>query len=700
MHRGTNRWIIIFTLTFWISGKPFPDTLNFNHHLKRYSFFINNNFDSAFFHLQKALEESKNYFEPFLKLRRAQVLIQLSDLEQMKNNNISSKSLLIQSIRISLSLTKSTDEKVSAYANYLLALGYSMLGVLYGKEEDFLKALDYLMQAKIIQEVKGYERELSDTYTNIGNIYFYLGEPDKALEFYEKSLKIVKHLGLQHSIATTLSNIGSIYFEKKQYELSLGYFEEALQLNKQLNHIARISTNLINIGSIYSELKNYDKAAFFFKESIEYANKSGRVSNIGICKLNLAEIEFLKKNYGKSENLLKESIELFKAEENIFRLSDAYQKLSNIYELTGNYKEAVKYYKLFYRFKDSTVSEDIKYKAHLSEIKYNYEKGRLQDSIRHIAQQEKYKSEIKEQRNQLKIRRIQQMALIVVIFMIAVITFVIYNRFKIVRMQNIIIENQKREVTLKNKEIMDSIRYARRFQEILLPDEVGLRKLIPEAYLIYIPKDVVSGDFYYVHQEKNYIYLAVADCTGHGVPGAMVSLLCRQALHRVIQEQNIQQTNQILQNVLQLIVSQFRKDDEFIRDGMDICLVRIDIQNKGQIQYSGANRPLWVLKNNEISCLVPDKQHIGFTENPVTFHYTDIQLSENESILLFSDGICDQFGGPQNKKLGSKRLKEWLLANQKLNLAERKKALIDLLMAWKGNEEQTDDITLIEARII
>lgn len=272
--------------------------------------------------------------------------------------------------------------------------------------------------------------------------------------------------------------------------------------------------------------------------------------------------------------------------------------------------------------------------------------------------------------------------------------------------QNIIVEE-------KNHEITSSISYARRIQTAILPSDTSLKDHKPESFILYKPKDIVAGDFYWVEQVNDLVYVAAADCTGHGVPGAMVSVVCNAALNRCIREFNIKDPGLLLDKAREIVVETFQKSGEDVKDGMDISLCVFN-KKTGEFKFAGANNPIWIIhpKNDpEVSSVAVgkviekndfiltevkgDKQAVGLTFNPKPFVTKELQLTEGQKIYLISDGFPDQFGGPKGKKFMYKPFKNLLLDIHALSFAEQEQKLNDAFESWRGEIEQTDDVCII-----
>ena len=253
------------------------------------------------------------------------------------------------------------------------------------------------------------------------------------------------------------------------------------------------------------------------------------------------------------------------------------------------------------------------------------------------------------------------------------------------------------EVEEQKKEIIDSINYAKRLQQAILPSLKLIREHLPESFVLYRPKDIVAGDFYWMHATDDTLLIAVADCTGHGVPGALVSIVCSNALNRTVNEFGLTDTGKILDKVTELVLETFEKSGEEIKDGMDISLISIN-KKAGKAQWSGANNPLWIFKGTEITEIKADKQPIGKSENRKPFTSHLLELFKGETIYLITDGYADQFG-KQNKKLMKKKFKELLASVQHTPMSEQHIFLNNHHTDWMGSLEQTDDVTIIGIRV-
>jgi serine phosphatase RsbU (regulator of sigma subunit) len=257
---------------------------------------------------------------------------------------------------------------------------------------------------------------------------------------------------------------------------------------------------------------------------------------------------------------------------------------------------------------------------------------------------------------------------------------------------------KNQEIHHKNTEIIDSINYAKRIQKAILPSSKLTEKYLKEAFILYRPKDIIAGDFYWLEHTEDHLLFAVADCTGHGVPGALVSVVCDNALSRAFRLEKDLDPGRILDKTRELVIQQFEKSDEDVKDGMDISLCVINMNSK-ELRWAGANRPLWLIRNGELTIYNADSQHIGkpiFVEN---FKTNSIQLQKDDLLYMFTDGYIDQFGGPLGKKFKTSKLRELLLECSSLSIRTQNGIVNNTFDNWKGSEEQVDDVCMIGYRV-
>lgn len=266
------------------------------------------------------------------------------------------------------------------------------------------------------------------------------------------------------------------------------------------------------------------------------------------------------------------------------------------------------------------------------------------------------------------------------------------------------LNEQKEILSEKNEEIVSSIRYAKRIQNAILPPDDLVNQSFSNSFILYKPKDIVAGDFYWIEPNLNTTLFAAADCTGHGVPGAMVSVVCNNALNRSVREFNLHEPGKILDKTREIVVEEFAKSNEDVKDGMDISLCKLEKKNSGKykLEWAGANNPLWIISNANPTQLLefkPNKQPIGKVETPTHFTTQSIELEKEDHIYLFTDGFQDQFGGEKGKKFKASKLKELLLSIHGKSMPEQKEILNAAFEKWRGNLEQVDDVCIMGIKV-
>ena len=384
-------------------------------------------------------------------------------------------------------------------------------------------------------------------------------------------------------------------------------------------------------------------------------------------------------------------------------------------EIDSKMNEVVsKKQRLDQQLQSETLSPEEKIKITEDRINLSKQEFGLRDSVVNTKKQEydnlqielvklnsKYLTVIKE----LNLQKVLNIMIVAMIGFIIIALFVVYRNYRTKLAANVLLETQKAEITNqkriieeKNHEVLDSINYSKRIQTAILPDMHEIEKNLKDFFILYKPKDIVSGDFYYYHKSNNDIFLAAADCTGHGVPGAFMSLVgFKESKIANAQFNSPGKILQALNNGVKETLKQTTEDAT--GDGIDIGLMRV---NNTQITYAGANRPLWIIKKNSFSLIEvkATKSSIGgFTKTNQEFEEHSFDLETGDCVYLFSDGFADQFGGEKSKKLTTKRFKDFLISIKSHPMPSQKKELEGFIEKWRGSNEQVDDILVIGVRI-
>ncbi len=588
----------------------------------------------------------------------------------------------------------------------ILATDYNDLGYIFQIQHLNDQAISYYLKGLKIFELLNDSANSAAVYNNVGMLYSDENRQTTAREYFFKSLKIKENLPKnKSSIATTLNNIGATYFDEGDFDKAKKYFEQSLQLRVNAQDLPGIAQSYLNLCGIYTRKKNY-------KKSIEYAQKAYNIyeeinNKYGILTT-LNHFSVINRNTGNYKlaiQKLKNIEQLAKELNNYHKLSEAYLGLGKCYQLSGDYKNAATYLLKHIALNDSLQKLDISNKINQIGLKYEFDKQLKQKEIKHLQQQHQNEIELNRQKF---INYITGISLILVLA-IALLIFKAYQdkqkANQIILQQKQIVEEQRQELALALKNITDSVKYAQRIQQAILPSKKELQNLFKQIEIIYLPKDIVSGDFYWISNIKNTKIIALADCTGHGVPGAFMSLLGYNALNKIVNEEKITQPHLILEKLDYYITETLHHSIEHsnIRDGMDIAIA---VFNHNLLTTAGAYNSIWILRkiNNtyQLIKLPADRQAIGDNGTNIslkTFTPHQIQLQTNDTVILFTDGFADQFGGKNNKKITVKQLKKLLIENADLPPEKQKQKLLDFFNEWKGELEQIDDVSLIFIKV-
>lgn len=522
----------------------------------------------------------------------------------------------------------------------------SNVGLIYADQKNYAKALRFHQRSLKLRQNLGFESGISASYNNIGIVYMYQEKYDEALVNYIKSAEIDKKLGDTYGLADTYTNVGVCYMRKNQYDSAEYYFKLTLPIRESFNDKMGIANSYNNIGSLYKDMGRYADARMWLNKGIALGKEIGANEIV---------------KYG-------------------------YQAKYELAEKTGDYHEAYNNYKLFIKYGDIITNSQHTREQTQAEMQYRFDKKQAR---------EKYLQQKKEFAN-----RVILWSVIILGIIISFFSFSLYKRWKIARHQQELIKEKNQLLERKNREILDSISYAKRIQAAILPPEKLVKEFLMSSFILYQPKDIVAGDFYWMETNGDTIIFAAADCTGHGVPGALVSVVCYNALNRSVREFGNKEPGNILDKTRDIIIEEFAKSEDDVNDGMDISLCSFNTKSL-ELQWSGANNPLWIIRQNsdEITEVKANKQPIGRYSSYESFQTHTFQLQPGDQIYLFTDGFSDQFGGENSKKYKARNMKDLLLRIRNYPMEEQKRLLLEAFEEWKGDLEQVDDVCVLGIRV-
>ena len=560
----------------------------------------------------------------------------------------------------------------------------------------------------------GTKQDSAGAFASYANTYELAGNFTSALQNYIQALRLYPSSDTFNIVIGTL-NIGKMYLLLKKYKEANLYIKKTEIAVDLIKNTETASILYFNIGCTYEAAadseSNAIKKNLFYQEAYEnyLANLEIRKDFTGnpqvVCSAytSVAQVCLRLKKYREAENYYKQALVWGKSFSEKKRLN---LDLSNLYTKMGKYQDALQYYKKYISSKDSIENEENTKKLVQEQMQYEFDKKEIAAK----AEQEKKDTVAASESKKQKIITgsvVAGLLLVLVFAGFVVRSLRISNKQKqIIEIKSKETEQQKHVIEEKQLEIIDSITYAKRLQRAILPSLNAVKEQLPNSFVYYQPKDIVAGDFYWMHTSPfeggkgDVVFIAAADCTGHGVPGAMVSVVCSNALNRAVNEFNLTDTALILDKTRELVIETFEKSDAEVKDGMDISLLRIENLKDGkkQIQWSGANNSLWYILNNELIEAKADKQPIGKYSEAKPFKANNFTFTELVTFYLFSDGYADQFS-PDDKKLMKKKFKDIVLSIQNLSMQEQKDYLDKFHTDWKSNMEQTDDVLVIGVKV-
>jgi tetratricopeptide (TPR) repeat protein/serine phosphatase RsbU (regulator of sigma subunit) len=585
------------------------------------------------------------------------------------------------------------------------AYGLNAIGLCYFGQGDYDEAIDYYTRClKLSEKIKD-EAQIADALHSIGLLYAYQDESEKAIEYYTQALEIENSRSNKKGIARNYMGLGNAYGVMEDYEKSMEYYTISLELSQEIGDKNGIAFSLTNIGSHYEKQHEYNKAIDCFIESLKVAEEIGERKVIANALNNIGDIYKIEGDNNKALSYYKRSLSVAKEISDAVEIQNAAKSLSAVYKEMGNYKEGFEMYELYITERDSLQSKNNQKELIRQEYKYAYEKQATADSLKTVETTKLKDAQIVAEQAQNKQHEQQKYFLFGGLGLALLFGGFIFNRFRVTQKQKGIIEEQKQlvdtafdQLESKNTEILDSIQYAKRIQNAILPPDKVVKEYLNDSFIYYKPKDIVAGDFYWMEPTPEGVLFASADCTGHGVPGALVSVLCNNSLNRSVREYKLTDPGTILNKTREIVIQEFERSEDEVKDGMDIALCSL----KGNtLKYSGANNPLWIIRKDaqEVEVIKADKQPIGQFEKVMPYTTHTLDLNHGDAIYIFSDGYIDQFGGAKGKKFKSRPFKNLLLSIQDKTMEEQYVLIDSAFQKWKGELEQIDDVCVIGVKL-
>lgn len=594
------------------------------------------------------------------------------------------------------------------------------LGIAYYGLGAYEKTLEYFLKVLELEKDLDNLPSLSRAMNNVGIIYDEIGRLDKSAYYYEKSLKLKETFQDSIGISTTMSNLGLLYLKMDQPQKAIKYFRKCYSMDKKLSDVVGIYNSMHNIGIYHKDYGDKDSAVYYIEKALLAVPKGEKHYDKTYIIKSLAESYLEVKDYKNARKYFERAANSANEVEALDVLKESYKGLSEIHEYNGQFEKSLKAYKQYKTLNDSIFNQD--FNSKVSQLEKNFEIQSKEKEIQLLTN----KAEITNL--QLVRRKNTNYFLIVLGLMLAIVAFISYNRFQIKNKSHKLLQQKNDEINLQkseikenrdeieaqrdsileqkqaleeaSSEIMKSIWYAQHIQQAILPDLNKINSAFHEFFMLYMPKSIVSGDFYWFTQKEDKTFFVLADCTGHGIPGAFMTVMANDLLNSIIIQQDVNDCARILHLLDEAVLNSLQYKGNSSSDGLDIALICMDAKTQ-ELTFSGAGIDMIVFQKDEWSTYKGERFSIGGFKDATfkTPKNIKLELKEDTQLYIYTDGYVDQFGGKEDKKYMRKRLNLLLDEIKILPFDQQKSKLEKAIIDWKGDQEQTDDIAFTGIRI-
>jgi serine phosphatase RsbU (regulator of sigma subunit) len=588
-----------------------------------------------------------------------------------------------------------------------LALSYNILANIYFYQGNYNEALKNNLASLKIKKALADIKGIANSYNNIGNTYLKLGNTEESLKNHFLALNIRKDLSDKKNLGFSYNNIGNVYQKQGNYQESLKYHFESLKIKKENNDNEEIVTSLNNIGSVYTELGKFSESLQYHFEALKIEQELNDKEAIEITYANLCNTYYKLKNYKTAKDFGIKALRIASEIGDTETIVEINLLLSNIYRNTKEFEKSLFHFSEYVNLKDSLFNEENIKKTVQIHLQNEFEKAVEAAKLEQVK---------KETTANIEHRKQKQFLVLIccVLILVLLISIFIYRNYKInqkasriINSQKIEAEKQKTVIEDKNKDITASITYAQRIQNAILPSNEKIKEILPDTFVLYKPKDILAGDFYWVSDavtkyEEKFVMAAVADCTGHGVPGALMSIIGNNYLRLCEREPSVNRPSEALDFINVGISKTLRQEysKSAIQDGMDMVFIAIDY-NTMLLHFAGAKNPIYIVREGILQEYKGDKHPIGafVGEEMKKFTNHSIPIQKGDCVYLFTDGFADQFGGINGKKFMYNKFKHLIASNSHLSMDQQCLILSNEFDKWKGDAEQVDDVCVFGIRI-
>jgi serine phosphatase RsbU (regulator of sigma subunit)/uncharacterized protein HemY len=599
------------------------------------------------------------------------------------------------------------------------------------------------------------ERGVSNVLSDIGSVYETTYDFNKAIDYYKKSAQVKNDIKDREGLSLIMDNIGNLYYKQQFLEKSIDSYKKSAELNEQLNKQDNLGSNYNKLGVAYYKMGNYDEAEKYYEKSLGIKEVTGNKKDASMTYNNLGNLNLDQSKYKKAITYYEKSLKLKEDIDYAYGKAVSLHNLGNAYRQLNINTKAVEHFEASKKICEENNFEELlarnikvlselyfsinatdkanEYKNLLAKSEYadvdinepvtesqiTGEMGESEKVIKFLTEEVLRQKEIVEQQAyererenkinsqrlriknlQIKRQRIFMGSLSIVIALVLIALFLLYRQIIQKKRANAVLTDKNRVISRQQKLITDNMKSASVIQKAAMPPDNFIGSELNDFFVLNMPKDIVSGDFYWMDKRDDRIFLAVADCTGHGVQGAVVSMLGIALLNEIVNKSYSKKPGEILDQLSIKIKNSLHQsgDIEEIREGMDIVLLKID-RKSNKIEFAGANNPVYIVRNSEVIEQKGDRNPIGYYSKGMLFETRNLEIKKGDSLYMFSDGYIDQLGGDSLKKFLPRRFRNLLVEINDKPMNERKEILMQKYNEWRGDYQQVDDIMILGLRM-
>jgi serine phosphatase RsbU (regulator of sigma subunit)/uncharacterized protein HemY len=568
-----------------------------------------------------------------------------------------------------------------------LADAYSFLGVVYRNIGDYPEATEYYIKALKLSEESKLSQRISYSYLNLGDILKFQKQYQESEKYILRSIQEFEKLKDNRGLGYGYIRLGEVYQEQKKYGEALNAFNKSLIIREEMKDKPVIESSLNRLGNLYDLMKDYDNALEYFNKSIALSKELGDRKGLAGTQADMSRTYLNKNQIDKAIIFAQTSLDSAQKMGSKDIIKKSSQVLAEVYAQKNDFVKAYQYQALLMQAKDGLFNEEST--VQISSLRSNYEAKKKQAEIDLLSKDK--------QLNDL-IRNVLMVGL--ALFLIGI--FILFRILRRREELNKILEKQNKIIERKNEDVTASIYYAKRIQDAMIPSINMINKHLPEAFILFRPRDIVSGDFYWITKVlAKKVVLVSVDCTGHGVPGAFMSVIGSNLLNQIVLNMGVTDPDVILTAMNVGVIDALKQEATNNHDSMDTAVCVIDLEKK-VMEFAGAKSPLIYFQNNEMHYIKGDPYPVGDLSRGYekTFKKHTISFSAPMTFYIFSDGFVDQFGGAENKKFMIKNFRQLLADIHTKSMQEQQTIISKTFADWIGNQTpQVDDVTVVGVRL-